>query len=282
ALQVTDTVCRLVLVFVPKDGFHVVILIVVVVAIVGVIIVVVIFGVVAYAFHQDKASSVRVPVANVTLSSSAHLLRENTNSVLAKCFLLGLLALAMVAVCASRAAVKSAISCRMASKVMAGVSDVDVLLGGILSTQDNAGYGMIHEDGDNDAIGGNDDEGEIIEEEDGEWIRFLGGNSSSGTKKYRGSNSSDGDNIRDGVKIAGGVIGLCEIVKRTAFRWKLEVSRRPKYSCKNNFIEEKASLQYREVEWLGEDIVLINQNPVEYHQEEHYCHSEPVLSPDKL
>ncbi|GJR90853.1 hypothetical protein Tco_0214864 [Tanacetum coccineum] len=35
----------------------------------------------AYAFHQDKASSVRVPVANVTLSSSTHLLRENTDSV---------------------------------------------------------------------------------------------------------------------------------------------------------------------------------------------------------
>ncbi|GKG37556.1 hypothetical protein Tco_0456779, partial [Tanacetum coccineum] len=35
----------------------------------------------AYAFHQDKTSSVRVPVANVTLSSSAHLLLENTDSV---------------------------------------------------------------------------------------------------------------------------------------------------------------------------------------------------------
>ncbi|GKC30085.1 hypothetical protein Tco_1037379 [Tanacetum coccineum] len=46
-----------------------------------------------------------------------------------------------------------------------------------------------------------------IEEEDGEWICFLGGNSSSGTKKYQGSNSSDGGNIRDGVKIAGEVIG---------------------------------------------------------------------------
>ncbi|GKB83834.1 hypothetical protein Tco_0950729, partial [Tanacetum coccineum] len=34
----------------------------------------------AYAFHQDKASSVRVPVENVTLSSSAYLLRENTDS----------------------------------------------------------------------------------------------------------------------------------------------------------------------------------------------------------
>ncbi|GJZ60579.1 hypothetical protein Tco_0616395 [Tanacetum coccineum] len=34
----------------------------------------------AYAFHQDKASLVRVPIANVTLSSLAHLLRENTDS----------------------------------------------------------------------------------------------------------------------------------------------------------------------------------------------------------
>ncbi|GKF51137.1 hypothetical protein Tco_0147604, partial [Tanacetum coccineum] len=35
-----------------------------------------------------------------------------------------------------------------------------------------------------------------------------GGNSfSSGTKKYRGSNSNDGGNTGDGVKIAGGVIG---------------------------------------------------------------------------
>ncbi|GKE37091.1 hypothetical protein Tco_1460496 [Tanacetum coccineum] len=35
----------------------------------------------AYEFHQVKASSVRVPVENVTLSSLAHLLRENTDSV---------------------------------------------------------------------------------------------------------------------------------------------------------------------------------------------------------
>ncbi|GKF59280.1 hypothetical protein Tco_0176066, partial [Tanacetum coccineum] len=48
--------------------------------------------------------------------------------------LLGLLALAMAAVCASMAVVRSAISYRMTSKVMAGVSDVNVLLGGILSS----------------------------------------------------------------------------------------------------------------------------------------------------
>ncbi|GJZ46621.1 hypothetical protein Tco_0594217 [Tanacetum coccineum] len=88
----------------------------------------------AYAFHQDKASLVRVPVANVTMSSSAHLLRENTDSVrcsLGPVFLLGLSAFSMAAACASRAVVKSAISYRRASKVMAGVLDVDVLLGGI-------------------------------------------------------------------------------------------------------------------------------------------------------
>ncbi|GKA11218.1 hypothetical protein Tco_0690651 [Tanacetum coccineum] len=37
----------------------------------------------AYAFHQDKASLVRVPIANVTLSSLAHLLRENTDTYFA-------------------------------------------------------------------------------------------------------------------------------------------------------------------------------------------------------
>ncbi|GJU60111.1 reverse transcriptase domain-containing protein [Tanacetum coccineum] len=168
--------------------FVVVVLVVVVIAIVGVVIVVV-FGIIV----------VVVPLVPV--------------------FLLGLLALAIDAACAFRAEeMPSLISCRMAAKVMAGVSDVDVLLGGILSTKDNAGYGMIHEDGDNDAIGGNDDErihlsehfpisDNVVEEEDEEQIRFLGGNSSSGTKKYQGSNSNDGGNTGDGVKIAGEVIG---------------------------------------------------------------------------
>ncbi|GJS11462.1 hypothetical protein Tco_0368258 [Tanacetum coccineum] len=59
---------------------------------------------------------------------------------------------------------------------------------------------MIHEDGDNDAIWWNDDKAGYV----GKTIRFE---SSSRTKKYRGSNSNDGDNIRDGVKIAGEVIG---------------------------------------------------------------------------
>nr|GFB90151.1 hypothetical protein [Tanacetum cinerariifolium] len=48
----------------------------------------------------------------------------------------------------------------------------------------------------------------VVEEEDRRWICFLGGNNSSGTKKYHGSNSSDGGNTGDGVKITGGVIGF--------------------------------------------------------------------------
>nr|GEX00597.1 hypothetical protein [Tanacetum cinerariifolium] len=48
----------------------------------------------------------------------------------------------------------------------------------------------------------------VVKEEDGGWICFLGGNNSSGTKKYQGSNSGDGGNIGDGVKITGGVIGF--------------------------------------------------------------------------
>ncbi|GKC61236.1 hypothetical protein Tco_1088834 [Tanacetum coccineum] len=51
-------------------------------------------------------------------------------------FLLGLQSLAIDAACAFRA--EELISCWMAAKVMAGVSDVNVLLGGNLSTQDNA------------------------------------------------------------------------------------------------------------------------------------------------
>ncbi|GJR42032.1 hypothetical protein Tco_1310135 [Tanacetum coccineum] len=120
---------------------NVIVGVVIVVAIIGVVVVVVgvpsiidlSFVIIGWAcaFHQDKASSVKVPVANVTLFSSTHLLHENTDSVRVP---VRLLALAMAAVCASRAVVRSAISFRMASKVMAGVSDVDVLLGGILST----------------------------------------------------------------------------------------------------------------------------------------------------
>ncbi|GJU37811.1 hypothetical protein Tco_1186165 [Tanacetum coccineum] len=84
--------------------FVVVVLVVVVIAIVGVVIVVV-FGIIVVVV------------------------------LLVSVFSLGLLALAIDAACAFRAEeMPSLISCRMAAKVMAGVSDVDVLLGGILST----------------------------------------------------------------------------------------------------------------------------------------------------
>ncbi|GJV96367.1 hypothetical protein Tco_1547944 [Tanacetum coccineum] len=57
-------------------------------------------------FEASRASLVKVPIVNVTLFSSAQLLRENTDSVrvpVGPVFLLGLLALAIVAACASRA-----------------------------------------------------------------------------------------------------------------------------------------------------------------------------------
>ncbi|GJZ37252.1 hypothetical protein Tco_0583443 [Tanacetum coccineum] len=102
----------------------------------------------AYEFHQDRASSVKVPVANATLFSSAQLLRENTNSVRSNQrmrsssrsgVLLDLfITLPLCQLCFRAEEMPSLISCCMAAKVMAGVSDVDVLLGGILSTQDNA------------------------------------------------------------------------------------------------------------------------------------------------
>ncbi|GKG47302.1 hypothetical protein Tco_0504499, partial [Tanacetum coccineum] len=55
----------------------------------------------------------------------------------------------------------------------------------------------------------------VVEEEDGEWICFLGGNSSLGTKKYQGSNSNDGGNTGDGVKITGGVIGSGDEIRNS-------------------------------------------------------------------
>ncbi|GJR54759.1 putative reverse transcriptase domain-containing protein [Tanacetum coccineum] len=192
--------------------------------IVGVVIVVAIIGVVvfvtspdeifrwAYAFHQDKASSVKVPVANVTLSSSAHLLRENTDSVRSNQRMRNF----------SRSSVPIGIAstCHGSSLCFQGCSKISNQLPDGIQSYGWAlkGYGMFHEDGDNDAIGGNDDERAIIEEEDEEHIRFLGGNSSSGTKKYRGSNSNDGGNTGDGVKIAGEVIGSGDILGVTTLR----------------------------------------------------------------
>ncbi|GJU83987.1 hypothetical protein Tco_1291533 [Tanacetum coccineum] len=66
----------------------------------------------AYEFHQDpRLSSVfKVPFPLFATGIS-----------LGPVFLLGLSVFAMAAVCASMAAVKSSISCRIASKVMAGV-----------------------------------------------------------------------------------------------------------------------------------------------------------------
>ncbi|GJV50602.1 hypothetical protein Tco_1446343 [Tanacetum coccineum] len=98
----------------------------------------------------NKASLVRVPVANVTLSSSAHLLRENTNLVRSnqrmRNFLWNNVPIGIVSanamvqlVLPERTVIPSEMSCWMTAKSYGWCNqDANALLGGILSTQDNA------------------------------------------------------------------------------------------------------------------------------------------------
>ncbi|GJS85039.1 hypothetical protein Tco_0751580 [Tanacetum coccineum] len=115
----------------------VVILLVVVVEIVGVVIVVTIFGVVVVVdgvscYVDGFLQSLRLRGSNISFNTSG------VEFSVGQVFLLGLLAFSIDAACAFRAEeMPSLISCWMPAKVMAGVSDVDVLLGGILSIEDN-------------------------------------------------------------------------------------------------------------------------------------------------
>ncbi|GJW13830.1 hypothetical protein Tco_0017963 [Tanacetum coccineum] len=95
----------------------VVVTVVVVVAIVGVVIVVAVIGVVVVVGGVSFIIKLSFMVIGVFLSPE---------------FLLGLLIIAIVAACASRAVANlSETSFLMAARVMADASDVDVLLGGI-------------------------------------------------------------------------------------------------------------------------------------------------------
>ncbi|GJX43629.1 hypothetical protein Tco_0260305 [Tanacetum coccineum] len=79
----------------------------------------------AYAFHQDKASLVKVPVQMFILFYSDQLYGENTDSVrvsLGPVFLLGLSVFAMVAACASR------------KKIGKQATTLSTLVGGIADT----------------------------------------------------------------------------------------------------------------------------------------------------
>ncbi|GKE60362.1 hypothetical protein Tco_1510729, partial [Tanacetum coccineum] len=100
----------------PDSFLPSILLLLVVIFVVAIVVMVVLVVVVGEGweneFHHDKASSVRVPVANFTFQSSLQLLRRNTDSLhflatrayLGPVFLLVLSAFAMVADCASRAA----------------------------------------------------------------------------------------------------------------------------------------------------------------------------------
>nr|GEV46383.1 putative reverse transcriptase domain-containing protein [Tanacetum cinerariifolium] len=68
----------------------------------------------------------------------------------------------------------------------------------------------------------------VVDEEDEGWIYFLGGNNSSGIKKYQRSNSGDGGNTKDGVKITGGVIGFGGGIEPGAFSRRDTGSHYPK------------------------------------------------------
>nr|GFA64208.1 hypothetical protein [Tanacetum cinerariifolium] len=90
---------------------------VIVIASIGVVVVVMIIGIVVIV---DGGVSCIIKLLFVTIGIS-----------LGQVFLLGLSAFPMAAACASRAATTpSVISCWMVASVIAGVADVDVLLGG--------------------------------------------------------------------------------------------------------------------------------------------------------
>ncbi|GJZ84608.1 hypothetical protein Tco_0649947 [Tanacetum coccineum] len=161
--------------------------------------------------------------------------------------------LPLLSACASRVWQLQCNQLMDGSKVIAGVSKCDVLLGGILShitthdkndiTSFERGYGMIHndEDGDNDAY---DDDGD---------------DDFSGTKEISGIIIvSDDGNTRDRVKIAGGVMrsgGEIWEVKRMLPAEAGKISDENESIVKNIHRGKKVSL-ISDVEWLGEDIVI--------------------------
>ncbi|GJU81887.1 hypothetical protein Tco_1284252 [Tanacetum coccineum] len=176
-----------------------VILVVVVIAIVGVVIVVMFIRIIvvvggvssifkplfvfigwAYAFHQDRASSVTVPVANFPVFA--------TGVPVGPVFLLGLLALAIVASCASKAtAMPSAISCWMAAK------DSTKILEFKTSKDRYKDNGMIDLTIDEDPTDEDKDIGVSVSS--GDEIFSEG-------KESRESNIGDSNNTRDGGKTA--------------------------------------------------------------------------------
>ncbi|GJW79067.1 hypothetical protein Tco_0140749 [Tanacetum coccineum] len=125
---------------ISPEGFLLPVLLLVVI-IVTVVIVIASFDVVGYV--GGFLQSLRLRGSNISFNTSgsrAILIGQESFQFclgipVGSVFLLGLLALAIIAACTSRAvAMPLAISCWMAAKVIAGVSDVYILLGGILST----------------------------------------------------------------------------------------------------------------------------------------------------
>nr|GEU59477.1 hypothetical protein [Tanacetum cinerariifolium] len=105
----------------------------------------------------------------------------------------------------------------------------------------------------------------VVKEEDGGWICFLGGNKSSGTKKYQGSNSGDGGNTGDRVKITSEVIGFGSgignvLARRTSIAGKRKVVIVKVVQmvlwyldsgCSKHMIEDRSQLTYFVHKFLG-------------------------------
>ncbi|GKC72408.1 hypothetical protein Tco_1118291, partial [Tanacetum coccineum] len=205
----------------------VVILIVVIVAIVGVVIVVAIIEVIllacsipigwAYAFHQNKASLVRVPVANVTLSSSAHLLRENTDSVRLNQLMRPTAPFIVLPelqqhyqqlVTGWQPEIQRKFWNFKTSRDRYGDNGMSDPIGGLVfkgsSGTGSLPSGRVDLTGDEDPT---DEDGDIGMGDSTGVSMSLGGEISSGGKKSQESNIGDSDNTGDGDTTVGGAIG---------------------------------------------------------------------------
>ncbi|GJV69181.1 hypothetical protein Tco_1484690 [Tanacetum coccineum] len=212
-----------------KDQLGVVIvaiILVVVVAIVGVVIVVMIIGVVvvvmirgfsAYAFHQERRHRLEVPEANVNLSSSAHMLRENTDSVRSNQRMRPT-APSVSSLCFQSCSntIKNQLPYDSLSHRYNGNflefktsrdryedNKMSDLIGGLEFIGTKPGGGVVDLTGDEDPT---DEDGDTRMGDSTGVLVFLGGEISSGGKKYWESNISGSDNTGDRGKTAGRAI----------------------------------------------------------------------------
>nr|GEV30766.1 hypothetical protein [Tanacetum cinerariifolium] len=120
----------------------------------------------------------------------------------------------------------------IAAKPCQGDSSEFYLITGIIHTDQRGTVACFRDELDN-----------VVEEEDGVWICFLGGNNTSGTKEYQGSNSSDGGKMAREAKryldkLSGGSGEMLPgdvVVRRTSMAGKRKVEGRIAW-CSNSIL----------------------------------------------